>query len=144
MDQTEAINALLDERAIEQLLVRYSAVIDAKDFAALRDIFTPDAQIDYESAGGASGNLEEIITWLGQALEPFSLVQHMVSNFVIQIDGDRAKSSCYFHNPMGMPREDGKTHVFWCGGRYRDELVRTPEGWRIAARINDTLYMHGA
>ncbi|MFT4570843.1 MAG: 3-phenylpropionate/cinnamic acid dioxygenase small subunit [Hyphomicrobiaceae bacterium] len=144
MSDSEEIKNLLDERSIERLLVRYCSIIDAKDFASLREVFTEDALIDYESAGGARGTREEIITWLGEALAPFVVVQHMVSNFDIRIDGNQAHSTCYFHNPMGMPAANDKTSVFWCGGRYRDVLSRTPKGWRITTRINETLYMHGA
>jgi len=33
--------------------------------------------------------------------------------------------------------------MFWCGGRYIDELVRTPRGWRIRHRVDEVLYMQG-
>jgi 3-phenylpropionate/cinnamic acid dioxygenase small subunit len=124
MNDEREWTTLIEERAIERLLVRYCSIIDAKDFDRLREVFTEDATIDYSSAGGASGTREEIIGWLKEALAPFSLVQHLVSNFEIAIDGETATSRCYFHNPMGSPAPDG-TRVFWCGGRYRDRLLKT-------------------
>jgi hypothetical protein len=72
------------------------------------------------------------------------IVQHLVTNFEIRIDGDRAHSVCYLFNPMGLGSPGRDTTLFWCGGRYRDELVRTSDGWRIKSRVNELLYMHGA
>jgi hypothetical protein len=34
--------------------------------------------------------------------------------------------------------------TFFCGGIYRDQLLRTECGWRISERVNDQLYAHGA
>ena len=99
--------------------------------------------MDYTSAGGIKGSLAEVSAWLAKVLAPFTVVQHLVANFAIEIDGDRARSVCYFHNPMGLPGPDGTVSIFWCGGRYIDELVRTPEGWRICHRVDEVQYMHG-
>jgi hypothetical protein len=66
----------------------------------------------------------------------------MLGNFDIVVAGNQARSTCYFHNPMGFAAT-GTTTMFWCGGRYIDELVRTPVGWRIRHRIDDVQYMHG-
>ena len=47
-------------------------------------------------------------------------------------------------NPMGLPQKGGGVNTFFCGGIYRDQLLRTERGWRITERINDQLYAHGA
>ena len=136
--------ALVDRFEIEQVLVRYSTLIDTKQFGRLAtDVFTADAVVDYTKApGGIAGSVAEVTAWLTKVLAPFSVLQHMLGNFDITVEGDRASSICYFHNPMGMPTGAG-TSVFWCGGRYVDELVRTPQGWRIRHRIDEVLYMQG-
>jgi len=139
----KAVSRMLDRLAIEEVLVRYSTCIDAKRFDGLRDVFTTDAVVDYTSAGGIRGSLEEVSEWLAKVLAPFKVVQHMLGNFSIDIDGDRASSVCYFHNPMGIPGADGNVSIFWCGGRYVDELVRTSAGWRIRERVDEVQYMHG-
>jgi len=133
-----------DRLEIEGLLVRYCTIVDTRDFERFDEIFTPDAVIDYTDAGGIRGTLPEIKAWLTKALEPFGLVQHIVSNFDIRIEGDRAQSVCYLFNPMGLGKRGGEITLFWCGGRYLDELVRSDDGWRIAKRTNELHYMHGA
>jgi 3-phenylpropionate/cinnamic acid dioxygenase small subunit len=133
-----------DRAAIEEILVRYCTIVDARDFQRFDEIFTPDAIIDYTASGGIKGALPEIKTWLIKVLAPFTVVLHHVTNFDIRVEGDRARSTCYLFNPMGLGQPDGTTSMFWCGGRYRDELVRTKGGWRITSRTNEMLYMHGA
>jgi len=141
----QKLTAMMDRSAIEQVLVRYSTLIDTKQFHRLAsEVFTADAVVDYTKApGGIAGSVAEVTAWLETVLEPFTVLQHMLGNFDITLDGDRAHSICYFHNPMGLPGETGALSVFWCGGRYIDTLVRTTQGWRIQHRIDEVLYMQG-
>ena len=44
----------------------------------------------------------------------------------------------------GIEVEDGKEHHFAVGAAYHDELVRTPDGWRIASRREQQLFMEGS
>jgi 3-phenylpropionate/cinnamic acid dioxygenase small subunit len=140
----KALERTLDRLAIEDLLVRYCTIVDTREFDRFDEIFTPDAVIDYTNAGGIRGTLAEIKAWLKVALQPFVVVQHMVSNFDIRVDGDRATATCYLFNPMGLGSPGRDATLFWCGGRYRDQLVRASSGWRIQSRTNELLYMHGA
>lgn len=132
-----------DRIAIADLLARYSTAIDTKNFALLDDVFTEDGIGDYSAAGGIRGNRAEIKDWLGAALGIFSVVQHLVTNVTVELDGDRATSTCYLFNPLGWAAEGGRTEMLFCGGIYRDRLVRTPKGWRIRERVIETLYLDG-
>ena len=44
-----------------------------------------------------------------------------------------------FYNPNGAV-VDGEPWLFVVGGAYHDRLVRTPEGWRIAHRVEETVW----
>ena len=135
---------LRDRLEIEDLMNRYCAAIDAKNFDLLDEVFTADATIDYTRSGGIRDRYPEVKRWLAKALAPFRVVQHLVTNVRVEIDGDRARSVCYFFNPMGLPRQEGGVGTFFCGGIYRDQLLRTERGWRIVERVNEQLYAHGA
>ena len=141
--QLADLHHIVDRLAIEDLLHRYSTAIDTKNFALLDDVFTPDGVADYTASGGIRGTLDEIKTWLAAALGIFSVVQHLVTNVRVDISGDDATTVCYLFNPLGYPGEGGKTEMLYCGGLYRDRLVRTPKGWRIRERVIETLYLDG-
>jgi len=143
MPEARWIAQLRDRLEIEDLLNRYCAAIDAKNFDLLDEVFTADATIDYTRSGGIRDRYPEVKRWLAKALAPFRVVQHLVTNVRVEIDGDRARSVCYFFNPMGLPRQEGGVSTFFCGGIYRDQLLRTESGWRIVERINEQLYAHG-
>ena len=139
---TLSIQEISDRLEIQDLLVAYSYAIDSRDFEALDEVFTPDAWIDYTVFGGSAGTLEETKKFLTEAMPMFSSFQHMVSTSKVDIDGDTATAKTICHNPMVMPLGDDKVQVFYCGLWYVDELVRTPEGWRITKRVEEKSYVH--
>ena len=134
---------LKDRADIEDILRRYCRLIDTKSFADLGEVFTADALIDYRAAGGICDRLPAVQAWLGQALAPFTVVQHLITNIDLEIDGATATGRTYFFNPMALDGPDGNRTMFFCGGVYRDVFERRAEGWRIRERTNDMLYMHG-
>ncbi len=135
---------LSDRLEIQDLLVRYTTAIDTKDWALLDTCFTPDARIDYTSSGGIAGGYPEIRRWLPQALAAFSVAVHYIANSTVQLEGDRAAAKTYLYNPMRMRAPDGSTQSFTVGGIYHDRLVRTAQGWRIAERREEQLFVEGS
>ena len=47
-------------------------------------------------------------------------------------------------NPQGAATRDGPLHFFFVGARYDDDLVRTPDGWKIKNRVETTLWFQGS
>lgn len=137
-----SLQEMSDRLEIQDLFARYSFAIDERDWDALDAIFTPDAQIDYTETGGAKGTYPEIKAWLPGALERFPMFQHMVATTKLDIAGDEARSRTILFNPMTHRAEDGTEQVFFIGLWYRDRLVRTTEGWRIADRYEEAGWTH--
>jgi 3-phenylpropionate/cinnamic acid dioxygenase small subunit len=130
---TLPIQQISDRLEIEQVLVRYCHAIDQRDWDAYRSVYTRDAVIDDVSAG--SGNsVDQMVAFLSSALEKVSLIQHAISTSLIKIDGDRASARTICHCPVVLDRGDGQTEMFFQGLWYVDELVRTPDGWKISKR----------
>jgi 3-phenylpropionate/cinnamic acid dioxygenase small subunit len=134
------MQTLGDRLEINDLLTRYAHSVDSKDWALYRSVFTDDAFIDYESAGGIKGDREAVADWLEKTMAGFPMTQHLISNIDVKIDGDRAAVRAMFYNPMGMP--SGKT--FWCGGFYNHSLVRTADGWKSERLIEESSWFDRA
>lgn len=135
---------LSDRLEIRELLDHYAAVVDQRRWDALHEVFTADAQVDYTSTGGKQGVLQPVMQWLARALAPWPLNLHCISNVAIELDGERARSRCYFQAPMGRKREDGSQEIVVNAGWYDDELVRTASGWRIRRRTCTQTMMLGS
>ena len=84
-----SIDYLLDRLAIQDTLVRFSTAIDTGQHALLDQVFTPDATLDYGEYFGP-GNLENFRRWAEATMDHIAACQHLLSNFVIEIEGDTA------------------------------------------------------
>ena len=136
---TLSLQEISDRMEIQDLVYRYSEIIDGKQFDALRDeIFSEDAHIDYSAFGGSVGNVEETITFLKKAMPMFPHTQHSNTNAQIRVDGDTATGRVMCFNPqeMDLPGGQGR-QVMMFGLWYLDEYVRTDAGWRIQQRSEE-------
>jgi 3-phenylpropionate/cinnamic acid dioxygenase small subunit len=134
------LQEIADRIEIDDLLTRYATALDTQDWDLYTSCFTPDASIDYSSSGGIKGKLPEVKAWLAQIMPTFPMTQHVVANRVIVVRGDTATSRSYLFNPMGLPDDANGLLLFFEGGYYSDKLVRTPDGWRIRERIEESAY----
>ena len=130
------LQTLADRIEINDLLTTYATAVDNKDWTLYRTVFTPDAFIDYESAGGVMGSLDEVVAWMQTTMATFPMTQHLVANVGVQLDGDAAKVRAMFYNPMQM----GNGKNFWCGGWYNHELVRIDGAWRSKQLIEESAW----
>jgi len=126
-----------DRSAISELLVRYATAQDARDWELLASCFTDDARLDYDTSGVF--DRPQFIEHCRVGLAPMKATLHYVTNHVVDVDGDHARSTSYVL--AQHVRADDVT--FTLGGSYHDELVRTPDGWRIAARRFVTAWKGG-
>ena len=93
-----------DRLEIQQLLVDYSTAIDGRRFDDLDRIFTPDAYIDYRAMGGIDGVYPDVKAWLAEVLPGFPAFYHLIGNFDIRLDGDRASGRTMCFNPHETER----------------------------------------
>jgi len=138
---TEESGYLRDRREIDDLLVRYATVIDTRRWVDLGTVFAADAVLDYRSAGGIRGSLPEVGDWLATVVPFFTWTQHLVVNRAVRVAAGATDATAHssFYNPNGA-EVDGKPWLFVVGGAYHDRLIRTPTGWRISHRVEETLW----
>jgi hypothetical protein len=138
------LQELSDRAEIEATLVRYTRAIDTGDWDRLDTVFTTDAHIDYTSTGGIAGGYAEVKPWLAEMLPIFPRRMHTLGQLDISFgDADTATVAAYFHNPMGMPQDEGPDHLVEFGGIYHHELVRTPAGWRSRRLLEQLVWKRG-
>ena len=112
-----------DVEAIRKLDAEYCRLLDDGDWPALVALFAPDAAFD--GLRRVEGHADLLAFFSGLAAGGVSAFWHHVSNLEIGVDGDTATVRSLLWQPCVV---DGVPHV--AAGRYTDELVRTPAGWR--------------
>lgn len=130
-----------DREQIVDIAVRYCTAMDTRDWSLLDECFAADAEIAYEGFDELRG-LPALKQFLAGILGPLDATQHIVTNFVVEIDGDGATMACYLQAQHVRKLAPGG-ELFTFGGTYRDRLVRTAAGWRIARRTLSATWTAG-
>ena len=131
------VQQVSDQLEITALLTRYARAVDTKDWELYRSVFTPDAVIDYTSAGAIAGSRDEVADWLSAGFATIPWSMHYITNIDAQVSGDAARVTAMFYNPMQLP---GMADISCCGGYYHHELVRTSDGWRSRELREDAVW----
>ncbi|HVB66875.1 MAG TPA: nuclear transport factor 2 family protein [Acetobacteraceae bacterium] len=122
-----------DRLAISDLFVRYTCAIDAGDVETLVACFTEDGALESPAVGVYAGR--EAIRAFAQRFARFrqggSQLRHVISNLVVQVQGDRAHATCYL--TVFLTR-DGSSRLL-APGQYDCELRKTDGAWRFQKRI---------
>lgn len=139
---TLSLEQISDRIEIEDVLTRYCYAVDDREWNLYRGLFTPDAVIDDRVTGGIRSGVEEHIQYLNRALSKVTLSQHVISTVLIDLNGNSAKVRAHCSCPMVIDLGESKKHVFFQGLWYRNSLVRTPEGWRIAYLLEEGYWTH--
>jgi hypothetical protein len=131
-----------DYEQIRAVLTLYAKLLDRREYAGLKRVFTPDATGNYHDAGTYEG-LPAITGLMNKALSQCARTQHLLGSMDIQVNGDEATASTYLQaiHVGKNPGYEGKLLTIW--GEYRDKLVRTPDGWRIQYRELATIHAVG-
>lgn len=124
---TDTVALLADRVAIHDVVLRYAQGVDRRDWEQVAACFAPEAECDYGDF--FRGRVDGLVAALAATLPRFDWTLHVLGNHYVTLDGDTAQTETYAvcHHRHG----DESVEV---GMRYLDTLVRTPDGWRIAAR----------
>ncbi|HXF97104.1 MAG TPA: 3-hydroxyacyl-CoA dehydrogenase [Gaiellaceae bacterium] len=127
-----------DRVEIGALLSRYCRMLDSMDLDLVETLFTRDCLVEYGPDERMRSRGVERLRAALERLHRFARTSHHVSNVEIVFTGPRsAEARSYVLAWHQEP--DGSSRTLY--GEYRDRLLRTPEGWRIAERRQVT---HGS
>lgn len=126
------IRQVADHLEIEQVLYRYCRAIDRGEVDLLKSVYHDDA---LDAHGAFQGLAHKFADKIVAQMDEIGLIgQHMISNILIELDGDRADVESYFQAFHPARDPDGNTgHAFVCG-RYLDLFERREDIWKIADR----------
>lgn len=122
------------------MTIAYCWAIDERRWDALGEVFLPNATAVL--GGPPLEGLEAITDHIRATLDPLDASQHLVANHQVAVHGRTATVRCGFHaQHVRRSATEGPTYLV--GGRYDDELVRTPDGWRISSRALTPIWREG-
>jgi SnoaL-like protein len=124
---------LLDRLAVREVVLRYARGVDRRDLALVASCFTADCA--YEGTL-ASGSIADALAALPERLARYARTMHFMGTQDVRLDGDRARceTACVAHHVLP---DGGLTTV---GVRYRDDLLRGADGWRICRRAVERVW----
>jgi hypothetical protein len=130
--------SLIDRAEISDVVHRYARAIDLLDWELFRSCFTERVDIDFSSMGAGVQTGVRTEDWMEQVragMSGFDATHHLSANHSHWIEGDRATCESYLAAEHFIFHDDpeGRDESLTLGGYYANELIRTPEGWKICA-----------
>lgn len=121
-------SVLQDEREIVAALKRFASILDHREWDRVGEVLAPDV-----TAYGETGSAAVIENSLRRHLGGCGPSQHLLGNYQVEVDGNRATSRTYarvYHQGLGE-----RSDRWWeCMGEYHDTWTRTAQGWRMSSR----------
>ncbi len=124
---TATAQSIEDQFAIRELVARYNYAIDEGRPEEWVATFVPDGTFESSALGTHSG-ADALLAFAKGYIAAFN-GRHCTSDFVIEVDGDDARSRCYL-----IAVNNSAAPIISATAVYEDILKRTPEGWRFVHR----------
>ncbi|MFE9454253.1 nuclear transport factor 2 family protein [Streptomyces sp. NPDC006739] len=139
------MSSVADRLDIIETCTRMAWYIDQREWESLDDVFSDEIMLDYTSLNGgepsAVSRKDLVGAWSG-LLGSFAATQHLIGNFLVDVQGDTAVTTAMFQATHRMPNDHGGP-LWTLGGTYRIDLERTADGWRINGIVMTATWADG-
>lgn len=128
---TAAPAILADEAGVKTIIESYATLTDRCEFEALEKLYADELKLDYSSLSGDPAAVikpEILMTSWARLLPGFDRTRHNLSDLSASVDGDEAVATANVRAGYWLGQDYWETQ-----GRYRFELTRQAEGWKITA-----------
>ena len=118
-----------DRIAVQDVMLRYAATVDEKDYEGYKALFTEDVKVVGMSQEEMNG-IDAYYPWWKEALDKYDATQHMLSPTFATISGDEAQTRTdvqAVHYPRG---ETETTMTLWA--TYKTDMRRIKGEWKIS------------
>jgi hypothetical protein len=139
----DQVQQLLDRTEIIDLIFRLGMCLDEGRFSEMGSLFTEDATA--VTPGGTAHGRQAIVAQAERNHTRENAIQHVSTNLLVDIDGDRATVRGNLVVQVAPPPPTDMVVPtppplapalgFSLGEVYRIDCVRTPDGWRFS-RVN--------
>ena len=138
VDLASAVQRLIDEADVAQVVLRYADGLDRREFERVTALFVPEGSVRGTTFEGPA---TEYLAQLYDSVRSFGATQHFMGNQLRRVDGDVAHTETYcvarhFEDTAGT--QEGIT----VGVRYVDELERRDGAWVITHRDVASMWRH--
>jgi hypothetical protein len=127
-----------DWLAIQNLKARYCRLLDTKDWAGWRGLFTGDFILDTALAGGARiEGADAAVAYVRSSITDDTITTHQVHTPEITVNGDEAAAIWAMMDRNIWP--NGRTLTGY--GHYAERYRKVDEAWKIAASTLTRLHV---
>jgi ketosteroid isomerase-like protein len=139
VERDDAIDEAVDRAGVDRLQRAYADAITRRDWAAVHDLFLPDAVVSLDLVTRPLIELHgpgELVAFVSGAMERFAFFQFVILNSHVDLwsDGDRTAAEARVFI-CELRQDEGATTRNETFGLYRDTYRKLDDGpWRIAAR----------
>ncbi|MFE2019675.1 nuclear transport factor 2 family protein [Streptomyces sp. NPDC059499] len=116
-----------DRIEITDLFTRFARLLDEKRWEDAGTVFTDDV-VGHSPRSGEIRGLDELVGFLRRAEVEGEHTQHLTTDLLVDVNGDRAAASA---NSLVYFFRDGEAPHLTSGLRLDCTAARTPAGWRI-------------
>lgn len=130
LTSARGLSRLAEERAVHDVLARYTFFYDGGDLDGVMSVFHDDCTLI--NPRGTYIGKDAIRTNYGFLISLSKVVLHFATNVLVRFskDGKEARMGAYYYAIAATP--DGK--LIGTGGTYADRLVKDKGEWKIIAR----------
>ncbi|HLY54978.1 MAG TPA: nuclear transport factor 2 family protein [Stellaceae bacterium] len=138
----EAMIRRIDDRTeISHMICRLALGMDLRDEAMFRACWADEFQLSVPALGAGAEPMVGRLKAVDHArnviarLSEFKATQHVLTNHLIEVEGDTAQCCVYLVGTHIFADVDSGDPVHTIGARYEFECRRFPDGWKIVSLV---------
>ncbi len=129
------VQQLVDRSEITDLVYRLGVSLDERRFDEMRSLLVEEATAC--TPGGTAEGREAVIAQASRNHGRDERIQHVITNLLIELDGDRAHVRAKLLVHFAPPADTSESRLappvqFTLGEVYQFEVDRTSRGWRFS------------
>jgi 3-phenylpropionate/cinnamic acid dioxygenase small subunit len=133
-ESQDAVAALTAKQEITEVLYRRARASDRRDVALALSCYHEGATEEHEGFSGPAADFIENVSMISPGSRaPVTGLWHLISNVLIELDGDAAEVESYHIAVVSRDEGDGEIQSF-VGGRYLDKFAHRDGRWAITHR----------